>query len=538
MFLTDLISGSVVEIHAVRQSGVLAFTYMLAGVGLAAGLDYLYQLWPQAATRRGVTAVLVAVALLPTIIGMVKYLGEFIPAQYADPDTGWVTEQIDVDVSRHILAQAERSYLLPYDEYNRANFAFLLAAAYRDRHMAVAADGTLAIPDPPQAVTVVTTSDPYRIRHDGRESMWDQRLWVLLHDGQALYLPPLRPEQVTAVTDVIASGEAEPLIDRSGTEIAQFYEATLPADFFAPGPALMIPVADATFALPGGEPEARLAGYDLPDVDLRPGELIYVTLYWQPLRERLSEDYETFVQILDESGGVIAGTHDFSNGGTYRSRIWLPDELTMTYHWLRLPEELPPGAYTLRAGLYRVLHNEPLVVSGSNAGDGAARLRDLRVLPENLPTTGTPLTESLRFGDLLAVTTFDAERDGQALDFGANWSLAPGDSVTLKLGWDVLARPPVDYSLFLHLTDDTDASPLAQADQSLGANIGLPSGVWYTGDDWPETITLTLPDDLPPGEYTLWAGVYYYADNTRLTPTLDGESQPDGRVKLATVQVE
>ncbi len=535
MFFTDLISGSVVEIHAVRQSGVLAFTYMLAGVGSGEALAYIQSRWQQVSNRRWVYGLLIAAAFVPTVIGMVKYLGEFIPAQYAAPDTGWVTEQIDVDLSRRIIAEPERSYLIPYDEYNRANIAFLTAQEYRYRHSALDASGRLTIPNPPEEITIVTTSDPYRIRHDGRESVWDNRLWVLLHDGQAFYLPPLLPEQVATVEEVITNTPPEALIDRSGTEIAQFYAVPVPEGLFQERPALTHAIAAATFALPGAEPEVRLAGYDLPSVDLAPGELVYVTLYWQPLREHLSEDYEIFVQILNEDGEVVGGTHDFSNGGTYRSRIWLQDETTITYHWLRLPDELPAGAYTLVAGLYRVLQNEPLVTSGDSTSDGAARLRDLRVLPEISPASGTPLSDFLRFADLLRVGTFDAEINGQALEFGRVWNTEPGDTLTVSLGWDVLARPSVDYSLFLHLTADDDAPPLAQADQPLGSTQGLPSGVWYPGEQWQDMITLTLPDDLPPGDYTLWAGVYYYADNTRLTPILNDAHQPDGRIKLATI---
>ena len=550
MFFTDLISGAVVQINPLRQSGVLAFVFLLAGIGLAVGWEWLLAALQSSRARRIAVAALVIAAVTPTLLSEAKYLGEFIPNQYADPDTGWLTEQIDVDLSRRIIAQPEKSYLIPYDEYNRANIAFLTADKYRFRHMALDETGTLRIPNPPDEITIVTTSDPYRIRHDGRESVWDPRLWVLLHQGEALYLPPLLPEQVDAIESLIDTQEPEHLIDRSGTEIAQLYAVETPADLFQSRPAVVHPVQDAAFALPGSEPEVRLVGYDLPSVNLEPGAVTYVTLYWQPLRERLSEDYEIFVQVWDDAGDFIAGTHDFTNGGTYRSRIWLPDETTISYHWFRLPEDMPPGPYTLVAGLYRVLQNEPLVASGSSTDGSEARLRDLRVLPEVTLDPGTPLDAGLTFGDLLHVATFDASLDDTPLAFGDEWQAAPGESITVRFGWDVLSNeaadlgltappsPEVDYSLFLHLTADDDAPPAVQADQALGTGMGLPSGVWYGGDQWQDTLTLTLPDDFAPGTYMLWAGVYYYLDGTRLTPTLDSEAQPDGRVKLATVKVE
>lgn len=549
MFFTDLISGAIVQNNPLRQTGVLAFVYLLAGVGLAAGCEWLLAALQSPRTKRIAQVVLLVAALTPTLFSEAKYLREFIPNQYADPDSGWLTEQIDVDLSRRIIEQPDKSYLVPYDEYNRANIAFLTADVYRFRHSALDETGTLHIPNPPDKITIVTTSDPYRIRHDGRESVWDPRLWVLLHQGEALYLPPLLPGQVAAVETLLDTQEPERLIDRSGTEIAQLYAVDAPAGLFQSRPALVHPVQDAAFALPGGEPEVRLVGYDLPSVNLEPGAITYVTLYWQPLRQRLSEDYEIFVQIWDDTGNAIASTHDFTNGGTYRSRIWLPDETTISYHWFRLPEDMPPGAYTLATGLYRVLQNEPLSVSGSSTAGSEARLRDLRVLPQVMPEPATPLDAALTFGDLLHVATFDAVLDDTPLTFGGDWLITPGASITVRFGWEVLnteaadrrwAAPPlpeVDYSLFLHLTADDDAPPIAQADQALGAAIGLPSGVWYGGDAWPDTLMLHLPDDLEPGTYTLWAGVYYYLDGTRLTPTLDGAAQPNGRVRLAVIEV-
>ncbi len=534
MFSTDLISGAVVDIHGLRQTGVLPFVLLLAGVGLAAGWEWALSLLKAPAARRVLHAVLIALAVLPTLWGMWRYLGVHIPAVYADPDTGWRTEQIDVDISRHIIARPDRAYLVPFDEYNRANIAFLTSQVFRQRHSAVDAQGTLNIPAPPEELVIVTASDPERIRHDGRLSVWDKRLWVLLRDDEALFLPPFTPAQTQAVLDALAAGDPERLTDRSESEIAQFYSVTTPEGLFAPRQVVAYPM-QADFSLPGGgEPEIRLAGYDLPDETLSAGAITYITLYWQTLRQP-SEDYEIFAQVWNDAGEAVAGAHDFPNGGMYRTRIWREDELTVTHHWLRLPDELPQGAYSLAAGLYRVLHNEPLAAAGANANANAdlALSRDLRVLEQVPDASGAPFAHDLRFGDLLAVAALESAE----FTFGETWPAAPGESLTLDLYWAVLARPRLDYSLFLHLTAADDAPPVAQADVALGAR-GLPSGVWYPGDQWHDSVTLVLPADLPPGEYTLWMGVYYYADNSRLNPVLDGEPQPDGRVQVGHVIVE
>ncbi len=537
MFFTDLISGAVVDIHGLRQTGVLPYVFILSGVGLAAGWEWALAQVRAPFARHVITGTLIAFALLPALTGLWRYLGEHIPAEYANPATGWRTEQIDVDISRRIIAQPDRAYLVPFDEYNRANIAFLTSQVYRQRHSALDADGILTIPDPPEEVVIVTASDPERIRHDGRLSVWDTRLWVLLRADEALFLPPFTPEQEQTVSDLLNTLEPERLADRSQREIAQFYSVPTPTGLFAPRDVLTFPV-QAEFSLPDGTPEIRLVGYDLPAKNLTPGAITYITLYWQTLRPP-SEDYEIFAQIWNDAGDSLAGAHDFPNGGMYRTRIWRADEITVTHHWLRLPEDLPTGAYSLAAGLYRVLQNEPLVAAGANANanNDLALSRDLRVMPEFTALQGTPFIHDLRFGDLLTVAAFDMTLAGETVAFDEAWPADPGAGFTLDLHWDVLARSRLDYSLFLHLTAEDDAPPLAQADIPLGTQ-GLPTGVWYPGDQWHDSVTLMLPDDLPSGTYTLWLGIYYYADNTRLTPVLDGDAQPEGRVRIGHVLIE
>ena len=58
---------------------------------------------------------------------------------------------------------------------------------------------------------------------------------------------------------------------------------------------------------------------------------------------------------------------------------------------------------------------------------------------------------------------------------------APGESVDVRVGWQVVAPPgPTDLHLFVHLGDPTQA-PLAQADGP--PNDGLsPTTIWQPGD--------------------------------------------------------
>ncbi|MFC1961041.1 hypothetical protein ACFLYO_10055, partial [Chloroflexota bacterium] len=536
LLLPDLISGTIITPHPLRQIGIMPFLFILSGMGLALAWTWLEKRIPAPAGRQAIRTVGILLAIVPSLLGYNTYMKVYTPGVYANPDTAWHLEQADVDLSRYILTNPDAAYLLPYDEYTRWNIPWLTAAAYRDRHSAINAEGVLDIPNPPDMLTVIQAADPSRVRHDGQVTVNDPALWVLLHDGQTFLLPPLTSEQVAAVGDISAAGAGDRLFDLSDSAVAEFFAAPTPDGLFAPRD-VIDHTMDAVLRLPGDNttPEIQLVGYTLPDVNLSAGETIPVTLFWQAL-QRPRENAEIFVQIWDEAGQNLAGWHGLPFNGVYRTWVWGADEIVATHHHLTLPDDLPVGRYTLAAGLYRLLHNEPFAVAGSSAGpDGQLALApDLRVAP---PVSENPLPRppaTMVLGDLLNVAGLAVAVAGEPVSADEEWVAAPGQTVTVDITWQPFERPPVDYSAFLHLSPGEDLPPVAQADMTLGGTF--PSGVWLPGDEITDRLTLILPDDLPPGVYDLLLGVYYWQTGERLVVTLDGEPSGD-RVGLGRVVV-
>jgi hypothetical protein len=534
MLIPDLLSGAVVENHALHQMGVLPFVFILSGMGLALLWDALERQFPTAARRRALAGVLVAAAILPTLLGLYRYLEDYVPHRYADPETGWRAEQIDVDLSRRLIAEPERAYLVPYGEYTRSNVAWLLSDVFRDRHSAIDADGILRVPPLPDELTVLIAADPYRARHDARPSYFDRRLWVLLVDRQALLLPPLTAGQEQELDGFLHTATTEAIIDRSQSTIGTLYTGATPADWFAPRQVIDYPL-DADFN--GGE--IRLRGYTLPDRDLTPGTLTTITLFWQAVGQRPGEDYEIFAQVWNDAGQSLAGAHDFPYDGMYRSRLWQPGEIVATHHYITVPEDLAVGRYTLAAGLFRILQNERVPVTGANADpvEQVVRAPDLRYPPPALatPETGTPPPEPLQFGDFFSVSGLDITLDGVQQPVGGEWTARPGQTLALDITWDTLSRPPLDYSIFLHLSAASEAPPIAQADRVMGGTY--PTGAWRTGDHLVDDVVLPLPADLPAGTYSVWMGIYYWQSGERLAALWDGAAQPENRVRLGTVLI-
>ena len=89
--------------------------------------------------------------------------------------------------------------------------------------------------------------------------------------------------------------------------------------------------------------------------------------------------------------------------------------------------------------------------------------------------------------------------------------------------------------MFLHLSDDLEAPPVAQADVRIGARF--PTGAWRTGDIAHDKLLLKIPADLPVGSYDVVLGVYFWQTGERLSPYADDSGIADGRVKLGEVNV-
>ena len=510
MLITDLISGASLEIHALHQMGIIPFVCVLSGLGLA----WLWGIWDKTPARWlhgfgvGVRGVLIVGAFVPTILGMSHYLQVVVPSEYSDPQWGWRKAQTDVDLGRYMSAHSDQSFLLPYSEYTRPDVAWILAAGYRARRSAIDANGMLDVENPPATLTVIHMEDPERPRHDGYPARPDSRLWVLLHDNTVFLLPPLTVDQANAV---MVKTDSEPLVDASHTVIAHFDTMSTPDGLFAARQVIDHPV-DAVL-----DGKVRLLGYSVPVQELQPGLSMHVTLYWQVL-EPLPFDYEVFAQIWTDDAQPIAKAHDYPFSGMYRSRIWKPNEVVATHHFLQIPDDVTPGRYTLVAGMFRYLLNKNVPTEGGNADPAlrVVRAGTFRV-PRTADTVEAPPIEPLSFGDQLQIVGLAITSDDTPLETAA---IHPGSTLQITLTWEALQAMPLDYSLFVHLTNNVNAAPLAQVDRIIGESY--PTSIWRAKERLTSQVSLQIPPDLQQGTYRLVIGVYDWHTGTRL-PTIGGD---------------
>jgi hypothetical protein len=95
----------------------------------------------------------------------------------------------------------------------------------------------------------------------------------------------------------------------------------------------------------------RLTGYSLAPEALAPGARVTLTLHWTPLAP-LSEDWTTFVQIINANGDKV-GQSDHRPGGLfYPTSLWAVGEELRDAHTVTLTSEPGQGPYRLLVGAY------------------------------------------------------------------------------------------------------------------------------------------------------------------------------------------
>lgn len=161
--------------------------------------------------------------------------------------------------------------------------------------------------------------------------------------------------------------------------------------------------------------------------------------------------------------------------------------------------------------------------------DGLIRawLADQTIPLEDQPFAGE---SNIRAQGFLLPGANDFSQQGQAVQFAdgltlAGWSLPdqpwqPGLTIPVKLWWRAESRPGVDYKMSLKLWTST-GELAAQGQDTWPAGTLYRATQWSSSQNVYQAAEITLPADLPPGQY--WLNVeLYHPDTGQPLPRLDG----------------
>ena len=223
-----------------------------------------------------------------------------------------------------------------------------------------------------------------------------------------------------------------------------------------------------------------------------PGQDLPLTLAWSA-QEIPPGNYSSYVHLVDAGGKSWARDDGPPLGEHYPTTAWRPGEIMRDRKRLSLPEDLPPGLYRLETGLY-----DPAAPGHST---DSAILDFLRIGAQPAAPAGLTPSGAILGGQIqLQAYALEPAGDG-------TW--------TLTLAWAAPERPDDDYSVFVHLVDET-GEIRAQHDAPPGGGF-YPSSFWQPGDLVLDLHPLSLNGDAPAGVYRLLVGLYQPETGERLT---------------------
>ena len=202
----------------------------------------------------------------------------------------------------------------------------------------------------------VDATDPRAVA-TGSLSRFDSALWRTGESIQEKYQIPLPPDLepgryelrfTPLFADGTPVGESLSLGELQINNIGREYELPEP---------VAVPIEASFSAL-------TLHGMDSAELATRPGEAPEVTLYWENDADH-GQVYSIFVHLLDESGNIVLQADHWPGG--LPTDILDSGQIVTDRFSLPLPEDLPPGDYRVRIGVYSAESGQRLPVTATGA---------------------------------------------------------------------------------------------------------------------------------------------------------------------------
>ncbi len=251
------------------------------------------------------------------------------------------------------------------------------------------------------------------------------------------------------------------------------------------------------------EGQMRLAGYQLAQETIRPGESLEMTLYWEALAP-MERDYRVFIHLLGRDHQVVGQGDGPPGPHAYPTHLWAPgDIMRHTYQVPTIYTATVPTLCRLDVGLY---HRPTMETLESNRH---AFLDQVRLVPWQPQEYVIAHQLNFDLAALIALVGYDLEEEPE--------------KIRLTLYWQARQRIEEDYTVFIHLLDDQGHIQAQQDGQPL--NGDYPTSAWDEGQVVADEHALSLGPDVPPGQYRLEVGMYRLSDGWRL-PVSNDQGQP------------
>ena len=321
---------------------------------------------------------------------------------------------------------------------------------------------------------------------------WTPGEWVV--DHLSIPVAPGAPPGDYRVRFGLYSGSADaqlPVLDEDGRYA---------------GTAVELPVRLARAAAPPAPEDlgirarldARLEGLTLLGANLdtpgaRPGEPLYLTLFWRAAASSLAN---TDVRLTLGDATLYAGApvHD-----TYPTSGWSAGEVVVDRYDPRLPRQMPPGDYLLR------LHLSDSATGAQKGGPLDLGVVTVQAVARTFDVPPIPHPLNATLGSQVELLGYDLPAE----------AVRPGDTLRLTLYWRALAEMDEGYTVFTHLLAP-DGTLAGQRDNyPVGGTY--PTSLWLVGEVVADVYEIPVRADAAPGAYRLEVGMYVVETGKRLS---------------------
>ncbi len=268
----------------------------------------------------------------------------------------------------------------------------------------------------------------------------------------------------------------------------------------------------------------RLLGSRIEEKEVRPGEWVHITLWWQALT-KMERDYSVYVKVFGPDKGLMGQVDTYPGGGNYPTSLWEEGEVIEDIYGVQIERSLlEPRLGLIEVGVYPFPSLRPL-----EASDPRGQPLDWVIVGRVKIALRNPLEYAISHP-----TSFNLGDQIQLIGYGLEEELVhPGETIHLTLYWRARQVVDKDYTIFTHLIDDEERLWGQKDNQPAGGTY--PTSFWDEGEVVKDEYELVVKGETPPGEYLLEVGMYLAETGERLLVyNIEGELLGD-RTLLPTV---
>ncbi len=276
-----------------------------------------------------------------------------------------------------------------------------------------------------------------------------------------------------------------------------------------------------------------------PDV-VRPGDEIIVEAYWRA-NEPLPEDYSFSAHALMYPNGDSVAQSDSLHMGVIPAQAWFPNVVMKQKYYIQLPRSMEtPASLGIMArvwyGPWPLLRpwQDTTGLPVSDFGELDELAFDAVVLDRVVTLTRRQMEDPA-----VEATYVFPEEAIELTGYRLPEETVTGRVLPISFWWETprQRRTRDDLSQMLHLVP-TDGDGLYTFDRPPFSGR-FPMTDWLTNMQEMSTWEVNLPDDLPPGRYDVYTGIYDWQTGERrnVTNSTD-DTLPDNVVHLGTIDYQ